>query len=749
MNGLKKLFREHRAYMVFTLVQLVLFVGLLVLSIHPAGKAELDFSADYITSGSVELPYGAYEVEIGYEITGWDNYVGLDFVMSAENAPSYFYASARHLDTDESSVTTLCWLNNVLGKEHINFGLQTYSGSEEARILSVTFTEKISYRILMVAGFLLLMLVLNGGVYYFLIKENAPHRNTVIGICVIIFFSSILVFSKYIYDCKHDLGFHLNRIVAIAQGIREGDWRIYIQPHMMNGYGYATPIFYPQLFLYIPALLYSMYVPLYVSYFIYIFVMNTATCLIAWYSFGRIAKNRRITFIACLIYCLSMYRLTNIYVRAAVGEYTAMTFLPLVLYGLYRIYEKDSEKLEFADVLPLVFGVTGIVRSHVISIEMSAEFIVLFALIMCKKTFKKRRFLMLLLAVGIAVLLNAGVLYVLYSGTRMDVAISGGFALDNIQSEALVPAQLFTIFGNAEGISNNGGTYYDIPVAPGIGIIIGCGAMLWIAINRKKYIDDHNIRSYRRGIIGLCFTLAALFLSTQLFPWDAISVNPIMQKLEKLVSIIQFPWRYLMIAVICGSFTTIEALNIICGTLGEKSMNRIGLIIAIFTMVSAGYFYGNYIYTLNNTVFYSEYDCNDRYIGTLEYLPNHADEYTADNRGLLYDSGSVEVYDYAYEGKGVTGFNVVNASSESNITLPIYYYDGYIAYDSTTKESFAVSYDSRKTVTVTVPEGYSGRINVRYKAPASWRVAEVISFVSLLGTVAAYIMIYRKKKVSD
>lgn len=39
-----------------------------------------------------------------------------------------------------------------------------------------------------------------------------------------------------------------------------------------------------------PALLYSMYVPLYVSYFIYIFVMNTATCLIAWYSFGRIAK---------------------------------------------------------------------------------------------------------------------------------------------------------------------------------------------------------------------------------------------------------------------------------------------------------------------------------------------------------------------------------------------------------------------------------------------------------------------------
>ena len=89
----------------------------------------------------------------------------------------------------------------MLGKEHINFGLQAYSGNEGARILSVTFTEKISYRMLMVAGFLLFMLVLNGGVYYFLIKENAPHRNTVIGICVIIFFIYFFQHSGNPYFC--------------------------------------------------------------------------------------------------------------------------------------------------------------------------------------------------------------------------------------------------------------------------------------------------------------------------------------------------------------------------------------------------------------------------------------------------------------------------------------------------------------------------------------------------------------------
>ncbi len=218
---------------------------------------------------------------------------------------------------------------------------------------------------------------------------------------------------------------------------------------------------------------------------------------------------------------------------------------------------------------------------------------------------------------------------------------------------------------------------------------------------------------------------------------------------EKLISIIQFPWRYLIIAVICGSFTTIEALNIISDVLGERNMNRIGLIIAVFTLVSAGYFYSNYMYTLNNSIYYSEYNCNSRKIGTHEYLPNYADECTADSVDIIYDSGSLEVYDYAYEGKGVTGFNVVNTSAESSITLPIYYYKGYIAYDSVNGQNFCVMDAPRKTITVIIPEGYSGRINVRFKAPVSWRVAEVISFVSLLGIVGAYISVYKKKKVSD
>ena len=64
--------------------------------------------------------------------------------------------------------------------------------------------------------------------------------------------------------------FHIARIAEIAEGIKAGNWLIKIQPDMINGYGYATPLFYPQLFLYIPALLYVIGFPLHTSYQIFI-----------------------------------------------------------------------------------------------------------------------------------------------------------------------------------------------------------------------------------------------------------------------------------------------------------------------------------------------------------------------------------------------------------------------------------------------------------------------------------------------
>lgn len=98
-----------------------------------------------------------------------------------------------------------------------------------------------------------------------------------------------------------------------------------------------------------------------------------------------------------------------------------MTFLPLVLYGFYNAFDKAADSLTFSDALPIIFGLSGIIECHVLSVEIIIPFIVLFLIINIKKIFEKKRFLFLFISAALTLLLNFGVIFILLSGMRMNV----------------------------------------------------------------------------------------------------------------------------------------------------------------------------------------------------------------------------------------------------------------------------------------------------------------------------------------
>lgn len=161
---------------------------------------------------------------------------------------------------------------------------------------------------------------------------------------------------------------------------------------MVNGYGYATPLFYSQLFLYIPALIYCLGAPLQVSYQIYAILINAASCLICFYCIKELFRNKRFALFGAILYTLSAYRLADVYTRASVGEYTAMAFLPLVLYGFARVYMTEEKKITWHDYMPIVIGLTGIIRCHILTCELTALCILLFCLLTIKKHFSHKDF---------------------------------------------------------------------------------------------------------------------------------------------------------------------------------------------------------------------------------------------------------------------------------------------------------------------------------------------------------------------
>ncbi len=75
--------------------------------------------------------------------------------------------------------------------------------------------------------------------------------------------------------------------------------------------------------------------------------------------------------------------MVNVNIRAAAGEYTAMTFLPLIVAGMYMIY--TSEKPSYKEWRFLTFGMAGVIMSHVVTGEIIVINLLLLCLILIKK----------------------------------------------------------------------------------------------------------------------------------------------------------------------------------------------------------------------------------------------------------------------------------------------------------------------------------------------------------------------------
>ena len=165
---------------------------------------------------------------------------------------------------------------------------------------------------------------------------------------LLLFFVCIPLFAGFLDG--NDTRFHLMRIEGITEGLRMGQFPVKIQPAWYEGYGYGCSVFYGDIFLYIPALLHLAGVSLQGSYQFYVLLVQAATIAVCAYSFLRIFDNRFIAFFGTVLYTLSVYRLMNMFVRGAVGEYTAMIFLPLLAYALTLLLKKEMKNKRFLKV---------------------------------------------------------------------------------------------------------------------------------------------------------------------------------------------------------------------------------------------------------------------------------------------------------------------------------------------------------------------------------------------------------------
>lgn len=710
-------------------------------------STEEDSTDQEVMHGITDIKSGAYDVNVYYHVSGEKendisvkNVAGYVKLYSKTN-PMAIRADQIKLRNIYKKSTSRIWIRSGAGIDDLNISIMQ-SGKNQIYLDKIQFKEYKVYRFTRCIGWLSLFIIIDAVYMIFLGKGKSKISVTgkyiIFGIALITVFASIPYFSNYLYS-GDDLNFHLKRITALAQALGDGQIPHRIQHTLVNGYGYATPLYYGELLLIFPALLYFIGVPLQLSYQLFVIAVNLGTAIISYFCFYKISKDWKKGLFGAALYTCATYRLLDLWNRASVGEYCAMIFFPLLLYGFYHLYSKrDDEKYKIADCVPIVVALTGIIQSHILSCEMAAVFIFLFVIFAIKKTIKKNRFFALLKCVIITGLLNLWFLYPFMKSMKMDVLVNAQ-EYSPIESRAYSIMQILGVASGAQ-YDNNLNHFQGA-----IGFSLLCGVVVFgCCCIKKQQWKLEELKQFKVARYSILFAIIAIILSSNIFPWD--NLYHFSKQIAQIATMVQFPWRYIGWAVLF--LTLIAVLSMEFVERGKSCRMSVILmaVILVVGIISNGNFLLN---TLNmetksmDTV-YDENSVDTGYLVSGEYLFENSWDVIA-NPTCDSETG-LDCSEVVWN-KNEYSFSCINKTfDEKKVSVPVLAYDNYHVY---LEDGQVLDYqkDYYGRIEIKIPGKYNGKISIRYEEPISWRVAEIISLATLLWMIA--VCVCEKRRFKD
>lgn len=508
-----------------------------------------------------------------------------------------------------------------------------------------------------------------------------------------------------------DTFFHLARLQSLGESIR----RLHLYPLVFtsqNGsFGYGSPLFYNNTFLWPFAFLYALHVPLTVCYKLLIFLCTWLSAYTMIRFLERLTDRKIVSFLATAIWIFASYRISDVYVRGALGEVLAMAFLPAFLESMYCLLFTDRPSKK-----QLTLSVSALILSHNLTFVMAMGLLLLLLLIfragLHKATYK---------ALGES-LFAAFLLTAWFTLPMLEQLYSQKFYLHyyaramDLQKEAMTLPQFlqYTVTFGSGGYGMAQGTYMTL--SPGyllLGFPFLCRPWRQDAFTKFCFFA------------GLFFTLIPL----NLFPWN----------LFPFLRILQFPWRFetlgcLLLAVPCAK-----------GIRPLLQNQKITVVLAVL-IFSDGMFrllpacrrtFG--ITRKTPDTFLTDGKLIDPYYSATymrtqlaggDYLPIGSPDFRHYPPSIQTPDGTVvsplsESHLPAYQ------FTV---DRQGEMILPVTWYKGYHVYQiqNGTKE-IPTTVSAQRLVQCTVPT--PGTYLCRYQATVLAKCSFVLSFCSILGLI--------------
>lgn len=551
-------------------------------------------------------------------------------------------------------------------------------------------------------------------------------------------FGILLAYLPYATDYMNvgaDGAFHLLRIEGLKETLLHGQqFPVRVQEYWLYGHGYAVSSFYGDLFLFFPALLRLIGFSLMDAYKFFVLAVLVGTAVIAYCSFYRCTGSRYGALLGSVLYELAPYHIYNIYNRSAVGEYLGMMLLPMVICGFYRIYTQDEKKPDYKGAkVPLIIGLSGILLSHILTCEMTVVALVLAALVMWRKTFRKETLWELVKAAGFFLLVNAWFWIPLLKMLSVDKYRLSDIVTQDIQYKGTRIAGILQMYPYMGGAQTEMYNCEPIQIGAALWTVLLCYIAVRLCRREKSAANPYDKVMKWGTLLGVL----VLFLSTKYFPWDMVAQIP---GIGLLATAIQFPTRLLAIATLFVSF----AAAFFVPWLREESahwkvqtasMVKTGsaIAIAVIALWATLYHVNEISYIFDPIRLYNAENLGNISVVNGEYLLKGMDVLQMQYHAPIADEGLLWG-DYNKKGLTINLYVENQTSQELYMELPL---TGYRGYGIDADGEMAVPYISEEIgeqgdLRIAVPSGYKGNIRVAYKGFLLFRVAEGISGATIL-----------------
>ena len=544
---------------------------------------------------------------------------------------------------------------------------------------------------------------------------------------VIAILLTLFILGKVIIDsniCGTNDGYlHLIKIMGVNEIIKQGQFPPIIDAGFCNGY--AINLFYNPLTTYI-----SLICGLIVNNFalgikIMLIIMMFLAIIFMYMFLKNVTKKTGVAIAGAIFYITNPYYLSNIFIRGAIGESAALTFLPLLFLGLYNLFNGDRKKHYF-----ITIAATGLILTHNITTLYAAIISGIYVLINFRKLKEKDVLIKILTNILFIIGMSLFFIYPLilhrFSGDYVifdsDLMRTNGA---RVASSVITFEELFT----------------EIPSQAVIFRLNIIQVVLFVlSIFCYRFIDKKDRKIYLSFII---FAILSVILCMTKNIWK---IAP------DILCNIQFPWRLLGFS---GFFiSTIAGINlfIILKKIFKNKENGLIFIIIPIALLSLLYAYSldykdytvkkddnESIEFINNNINNIVYmNINREYMPSKTYIAlyKNQERVKGDNVFILEGEALIESEN---KNELIYDIKLSDIKENTSIEVPFLFYKGYNAYienDKNGKRDIDVKESDYGFLKIDIPKEYeNGMIKVEYKTPSSYYVVYIISFITLIGFV--------------